>query len=293
MSEQQDISPEQEQPWLESLKKNLDKFENSTLEIQVGSTKVYEQVGNEVTVNQLQGDTAHQVHLALSDPQELKDSVRITLDGERVFHAKQGELLENKLPLTPIPQVQSATAFERNLVKPGSGALSGREGEGFNNTDNRNVQTDNSNKPSPSLLEQNSSPSHYDHSTTPKDFPKYGSPGFTGLSLSVQSLEANLENKPNVAEQVIEVAPQSPIATTSQFEQNQTETEALKPEVLEHSIQVENKLAEPAETGVVTYDVEPAEAVKFDVQFELLPAASGTKSQPERTPPTWDDIRNL
>jgi hypothetical protein len=57
MSEQQDDSAI-EQPWLENLKKNLDQFENSTLKIEAGATKVYEQVGNAVTVNKLQGVTA-------------------------------------------------------------------------------------------------------------------------------------------------------------------------------------------------------------------------------------------
>jgi hypothetical protein len=50
-----------------------------------------------------------------------------------------------------IADVTLTHPVEQNPVKPGSGALSGREGEGFNNTDNRGVQTDNSNKPSPSL----------------------------------------------------------------------------------------------------------------------------------------------
>jgi hypothetical protein len=44
--------------------------------------------------------------------------VKITLDGENVFHVKRGEVLEDKLPLTPITQAQSATsaqAIEANV----------------------------------------------------------------------------------------------------------------------------------------------------------------------------------
>ena len=104
MSEQQDNLVNQPHPWLEDIKKDFD-LENSTLQIYAGSAKVYEQVGNEVTLNKLEGNTAQKVQQALETPQELEGSVRIMLDGEKVFHVKQGELLENKLSL-----VQTATA---------------------------------------------------------------------------------------------------------------------------------------------------------------------------------------
>lgn len=94
-----------EQQWLEDLKQNLPQSSDSNLLIYAGSTKVYEQVGNEVTVNKLEGDTATKVQQALETPQELKGSVRIISDGEIVFHAKQGKLLENNLS-----PVQSAEA---------------------------------------------------------------------------------------------------------------------------------------------------------------------------------------
>lgn len=193
MSEQQDNSVNEQQQWLENLNKNLNQFENSTLKIEVGSTKVYERVGNEVTVNKLQGDAAQKVQSALSDPQTLKGSVRITLDGEKVFHAKQGEVLENKLPLTPITPSQSATA--------------------------------------------------------------------------AQSVEANLDNKPNVAEREIGIEPQE--------------------------ADIEAQLG----ASVTPAQVEQTQPETFDVQFEVLPAvASETKrefSQPEFTPQSWNDVRNL
>ena len=251
---QQDDEVNQQQPWLSNLKKNLEQFENSTLEIEVGSTKVYEQVGNEVTVNQLQGDAAIKVHLALSDPHKLKDSVRIILDGEKVFHAKQGEVLENNLPLTPIPQVQSATAAQDD--------------------DRNKVQAVNQDLSTPTSI-FNTRPGLY-------------------LSHNSQSVEASLDHPPNLAEQRIELDPQSDIATASVLEQPQPETELLEPEALEAEIQVENQLEEQASAAIVTDEVEQAQPGTFDVQFELLPAvASETKSKPELTPPTWNDVRNL
>lgn len=96
-----------EQQWLEDLKQNLPQSSDSNLLIYAGSTKVYEQVCNEVTVNKLEGDMATKVQQALETPQELKGSVRIISDGEIVFHAKQGKLLENNL--SPL---QSAEAKE-------------------------------------------------------------------------------------------------------------------------------------------------------------------------------------
>jgi len=198
MSEQQDDSVI-EQPWLENLKKNLDQFENSTLKIEAGATKVYEQVGNAVTVNKLQGVTARKVQQALENPQELKGSVKITLDGENVFHVKRGEVLEDKLPLTPITQAQSAT--------------------------------------------------------------------------SAQTVEANVENKPNITEQGIGVEPQEAeiepqlesTATISQLEQTQHEPITLEPEA-------------------------------FDVQFEVLPALKSEVkkelSQPDFTPQSWNNVRD-
>lgn len=110
MPEQQNnFIHERQQPWLENFKHRFDQFENSTLQIYVGSSKVYEQVGKEVTRDCLEGDIAQKVQQALEKPQELKGSVRIVLDGEKVFQAKQGEILENKLP-AQVTKTQSVTA---------------------------------------------------------------------------------------------------------------------------------------------------------------------------------------
>lgn len=102
--QQNNSTHDRQQPWLENFKHRFDQFENSTLQVYVGSSKVYEQVGQEVTRDNLEGDIAQKVQQALETPQELKGSVRIMLDGEKVFQAKQGEILENKLP----PQVTEA-----------------------------------------------------------------------------------------------------------------------------------------------------------------------------------------
>ena len=86
--------------WIESLKSQVDIIDGSKIQIFSGKNKVYEQTDNVVTLDKLETTLGEKVQQALDNPNELKGSVRIVVDGEKVYHAKDGEVIENKHSLT-------------------------------------------------------------------------------------------------------------------------------------------------------------------------------------------------
>ncbi|PSB24689.1 hypothetical protein, partial [Chlorogloea sp. CCALA 695] len=86
--------------WMESLKAQLGNVDGSKLQVFAGNNKVYEQTDNVVTTDKLATPVGEKVQQALENPNELKGSVRVVVDGEKVYHAKNGQVLENKHSLT-------------------------------------------------------------------------------------------------------------------------------------------------------------------------------------------------
>ena len=86
--------------WMESLKAQLGNIDGSKLQVFAGNNKVYEQTDNVVTTDKLATPVGEKVQQALENPNELKGSVRVVVDGEKVYHAKNGQVLENKHSLT-------------------------------------------------------------------------------------------------------------------------------------------------------------------------------------------------
>lgn len=86
--------------WMESLKAQIDNVDGSKLQVFAGNNKVYEQTDNVVTTDKLATPLGGKIQQALENPNELKGSVRIMVDGEKVYHAKNGQVLENKHSLT-------------------------------------------------------------------------------------------------------------------------------------------------------------------------------------------------
>ena len=116
--------------WVESLKSQIDNIDGSKVQIFSGSSKAYEQTDNVVTLDKLETPLGEKVQQALENPNELKGSVRIVVDGEKIYHAKDGEVPENKYSLTLekvtqekslgiVPEVsQVVEAHEQNLQVP-------------------------------------------------------------------------------------------------------------------------------------------------------------------------------
>jgi ElaB/YqjD/DUF883 family membrane-anchored ribosome-binding protein len=82
-------------------------MDDATVNIYVGNEKVFEQVGEIVTTDRLTDDDLAKIEQAFDHPADLQGAVRINLDGELAFQAKDGEVLDNKLPL-PALQLQSS-----------------------------------------------------------------------------------------------------------------------------------------------------------------------------------------
>ncbi len=103
--------------WIESLRSQIGDVDGSKLQIFSGASKVYERNSNEVVLDNLEDKLGQKVQKALENPSELKGSVRVVVDGENIFHAKNGELLKNTHALavqeksldvsSEIPQVAS------------------------------------------------------------------------------------------------------------------------------------------------------------------------------------------
>lgn len=81
--------------WIESLRSQIGDVDGSKLQIFSGASKVYERNSNEVVLDNLEDKLGQKVQQALENPSELKGSVRVVVDGENIFHAKNGELLNN------------------------------------------------------------------------------------------------------------------------------------------------------------------------------------------------------
>ena len=86
--------------WMESLKAQIGNVDGSKLQVFAGNNKVYEQTDNVVTTDKLATPLGEKVQQALENPNELKGSVRVVVDGEKVYHARNGQVLENKHSLT-------------------------------------------------------------------------------------------------------------------------------------------------------------------------------------------------
>ena len=86
--------------WIELLKSQIDNIDSSKVQIFSGKNKIYEQIDNTITLDKLETPFGEKVQQALDNPNELKGSVRIVVDGEKVYHAKDGEVLENRHSLT-------------------------------------------------------------------------------------------------------------------------------------------------------------------------------------------------
>ncbi len=110
-SEQIESVPVNSVLWTESLKAQIDNVDGSKLQVFSGNNKVYEQIDNVVTTDKLATPLGEKVQQALENPNELKGSVRVVVDGEKVYHAKNGQVLENKHSLTlensPVTQAKS------------------------------------------------------------------------------------------------------------------------------------------------------------------------------------------
>lgn len=98
--EQIESVPANSVTWMESLKSQINYVDGTKLEVFAGSNKVYEQTDNVITRDKLASSLGEKVQQSLENPSELKGSVRIMVDGEKVYHAKNGQVLENKHSLT-------------------------------------------------------------------------------------------------------------------------------------------------------------------------------------------------
>jgi hypothetical protein len=98
--EQIESVPANSVTWMESPKAQINNVDGSKLQVFAGNNKVYEQTDNVVTTDKLATRVAEKVQQALENPNELKGSVRVVVDGEKVYHAKNGQVLENKHSLT-------------------------------------------------------------------------------------------------------------------------------------------------------------------------------------------------
>lgn len=81
--------------WVESLRSQIGDVDGSKLQIFSGASKVYERNNNEVVLDKLEDKIGQKVQQAIENPSQLKGSVRVVVDGENIFHAKNGELLNN------------------------------------------------------------------------------------------------------------------------------------------------------------------------------------------------------
>jgi hypothetical protein len=86
--------------WMESLKAQIGNVDGAKLQVFAGNNKVYEQTDNVVTTDKLATPIGEKVQQALENPGQAKGSVRVMVDGEKVYHAKNGQVLENKHSLT-------------------------------------------------------------------------------------------------------------------------------------------------------------------------------------------------
>ncbi len=81
--------------WLEALKSELDKISGSKIQMFSGANKAYEQVDSIVTLYKLETSLGQKLQQGLENPNQLKGSIRISMDGENIYHVKDGAVLNN------------------------------------------------------------------------------------------------------------------------------------------------------------------------------------------------------
>lgn len=81
--------------WIESLRAQISDVDGSHLQIISGTTIVYERNNDEIILDKLEDKRGQKVQQALENPSQLKGSVRVVVDGEKIYHAKDGKLLNN------------------------------------------------------------------------------------------------------------------------------------------------------------------------------------------------------
>lgn len=101
--------------WIEALKSQINNIDGDKVQIFSGKNKVYEQTDNVVTLDKLENALGEKVQQALENPDELKGSVRIMVDGEKIYHAKDGEVVENRHSLT-LDNLQVAQSKSLDIV---------------------------------------------------------------------------------------------------------------------------------------------------------------------------------
>lgn len=94
---------------------------NEEIVIQVGKDRVYKsKLNQEPTENKLTPEHIKQIQIALEKPQELKGSVSILVGDERIFHAKDGQVIEDTLSLTSSEQ-QLSIRINQKIDAPNQG----------------------------------------------------------------------------------------------------------------------------------------------------------------------------
>jgi hypothetical protein len=91
--------------WVENLKSKFNSNDGSTLQIYFGSTKIYDQVGNNSPqVDRLGDAIGRKFQQALENPTVLKGGIRILADGMKVYQARSGDKLDAQYSLNSVPK---------------------------------------------------------------------------------------------------------------------------------------------------------------------------------------------
>ncbi|PSB43155.1 hypothetical protein C7B80_25075 [Cyanosarcina cf. burmensis CCALA 770] len=80
---------------------DLDKLPESKLVFTVGTTEVYERVGNRESETELDPKAAEAIRNALEESSKLRSEVLISFNGEKVYHARPKIIVESTLGLRP------------------------------------------------------------------------------------------------------------------------------------------------------------------------------------------------
>lgn len=94
--------------------------DDKNLSIVIGGNTVYKENGQEVVKSTITPEQVEMLNKALSEPQSLKGAIRIMLGREKLYHAHYGQVLTDKLGLSPKQsqaQVQEQSSRETISLK--------------------------------------------------------------------------------------------------------------------------------------------------------------------------------
>lgn len=100
---------------LKAKQQGLAPNDKDSMSIFFGSRKVYEQsTGEKPSINKINSKQVEALNKAISEPETLKGSISIKINQQKVFHAKDGKVIVDKLDLTNLQnQSQKNTSDER------------------------------------------------------------------------------------------------------------------------------------------------------------------------------------